>query len=227
MFRRPFPVSFKRRSLMLASFACLAASLGGCKSSPQVRHQDASDLYHRTYRTYGLLQHPVGTNENVDGAIEDAIHKQMQSKGYMRKDPAEAELLISYRVLLSGDLSPVSPASGNVDELGSYWPPPGSETAWDVVPTSKASGPQAVAESRDQWPDPGPDAVWVAMPEIGPVGRPNPSKQKTLLAMFQEASSYRVVWLGWSQAEVDSRDFQSVTGEAMEEILKRIPVAAN
>ena len=214
-------------SLALASCACLAASLGGCKSTPQVRHQDASDLYHRNYQTYGLLQHPVGTDERVDGAIEDAIRKQMQSKGYVRKDPAEAELLISYKVLLSGDLSPVGPASGSMNELGTYWPPPGSETPWDVIPTSKASEPQALAESGDPWPGPGPDAVWVAMPEIGPVGRPNPPQQKTLLVMLQEASSYRVVWLGWSQAEVDSRDFQSVTGEAMEEILKRIPVAAN
>jgi len=159
-----------------------------------VRHEEASAVSHGPYRSYALLQHPVGREESVDGIIEAAIHGKMQAKGYERTEVSKAELLVSYKVLLSGELAPVSP----------------------LEDPSKARAPRSEPDAL--W-----DVVWVSVPPAQGVAPRDPSRDKTLLVMLQEAHSYRVVWLGWSSTEVDRKDFVAVTKQAIDEIMARIP----
>lgn len=189
-----FPSNSRNRRLTTVVSATLCVVLGGCGSAVQVRHEEASSVSHGPYRSYALLQHPVGREESVDGIIEAAIHGQMQAKGYERTEVSKAELLVSYKVLLSGELAPVSPLEDPSKER-----PPRSE-------------PDAL------WDD-----VWVSVPSAQGVAARDPSRDKTLLVMLQEAHSYRVVWLGWSSTEVDRKDFVAVTKQAIDEIMAKIP----
>jgi hypothetical protein len=118
----------------------------------------------------------------------------MQAKGYERTEVSKAELLVSYKVLLSGELAPVTP-------LG--------DAATERAPRS---APDAL------WDD-----VWVSVPSGQGVAPRDPSRDKTLLVMLQEAHSYRVVWLGWSSTEVDRQDLAAVTKQAIEEIMAKVP----
>jgi len=182
------------RRITAAVSAALCVVLGGCGSAVQVRHEEASAVSHGPYRSYALLQHPVGREESVDEIIEAAIHDQMRAKGYERTEVSKAELLVSYKVLLSGELAPVSPLE---------------DSAKERAPRSE---PDAL------W-----DAIWVSVPPAQGVSPRDPSRDKTLLVMLQEAHSYKVIWLGWSSAEVDRKDLAAVTKQAIEEIMAKIP----
>jgi len=192
MFTSPSTPSSRRVTAIVCAVLCVV--LSGCGSAVQVRHEEASSVSHGPYRSYALLQHPVGREESVDGIIEAAIHGKMQAKGYERTEVSKAELLVSYKVLLSGELAPVSP----------------------LEDPSKARAPRSTPDAL--W-----DVVWVSVPPAQGVSPRDPSLDKTLLVMLQEAHSYRVVWLGWSSTEVDRKDFVAVTKQAIDEIMARIP----
>jgi hypothetical protein len=51
------------------------------------------------------------------------------------------------------------------------------------------------------------------------------SKSKTLVVMLQDPTSLRVVWLGWSTAEVSPRTLTATTQTAIGEIVERLPSA--
>lgn len=185
-----------------AAAAMLLATVAGCKSAVQVQHQHAEDLYHGGYRTYGLLEHPVGRAAGVDEIIEASIHETMAAKGYTREDPKSADLLVSYKVLIHGEVAPVGPLA-NADLGGT----------WFNDPTRERQEPE-------------PNAVWVAAPPVDGSRLARDARDKTVLVLLQESESFHVVWLGWSLAEVSPSDLASTTKHAISEIMERVPDAA-
>jgi hypothetical protein len=161
-----------------------------------VSHQDASDVHNRDYRSYGLLEHPVGGEESVDDIITKAIHDQMQLKGYEQEDPSDADLLVTYKVLLSGESAPVASLEDATDRA------------------SSSSRPEAI------W-----DEIWVSVPSASVMNSRDPARDNVLLVMLQEADTYKVVWLGWSSTEVNSKELVSTTTGAIDAILAKIPEA--
>ena len=182
------------RTLALSSTLCL--TLAACGSSMHVSHQDASDVHNRDYRSYGLLEHPVGGEESVDDIITKAIHDQMQLKGYEQEDPSDADLLVTYKVLLSGESAPVASLEDATDRA------------------SSSSRPEAI------W-----DEIWVSVPSTSVTNSRDPARDNVLLVMLQEADTYKVVWLGWSSTEVNSKELVSTTTGAIDAILAKIPEA--
>ena len=198
-----FTLASTIRQLLLsgAAAAILLAPVAGCKSAVQVQAQHAEDLYHGGYRTYGLLEHPVGRAAGVDEIIEATIHEAMAAKGYTREDPENAELLVSYKVLIHGEVAPVGPLA-NADLGGT----------WFNDPTRETQGPE-------------PNAVWVAAPPVEGSRLQRDARDKTVLVLLQEAESFHVVWLGWSLAEVSPKELASTTKYAITEIMDRVPNA--
>ena len=198
------------------SAVVLFATSAGCKSSVQVQHEYAEDLYHRGYQTYGLLEHPVGRSAEVDRLIETSIHDEMAAKGYTRQEPADAQLLVSYKVLLHGEVAPVGPLE-DADLAGTWFT--------DGVPEGERSVQAGVGKTAEQWPEPGPNAVWVAAPPVEGSRLQRDAQDKTVLVLMQEAESFHVVWLGWSLAEVSQADLVATTEQAIGEIMARVPEA--
>ncbi|KPK53947.1 MAG: hypothetical protein AMJ63_04830, partial [Myxococcales bacterium SG8_38_1] len=59
---------------LLRALAVLAVGLViGCQSTMQVRHQNALEA--ESFRTYRIVEHPVGRTGAVDDIIENVIHR--------------------------------------------------------------------------------------------------------------------------------------------------------
>ncbi len=211
---------------MLRGLAVLAVGLAvGCQSTMQVRHQDALGAEAGAYASYGVVEHPVGRTAAVDDIIEQVIHTGMAAKGYEHAAATDADLLVSYKVLLSGDANALSTPAGPPDDgLNGEATYATTHPVWDFVAYNDLPGPQ-LGERRDSWPSPGPAPVFDTIPSIDVSGVSKQSQAKTLMVMLQEPTTMRVLWLGWSTAEVDPGEFANTTRAAIGEIISRVPGA--
>lgn len=197
----------------------------GCQSSLQVQHQDALGAEPQSYASYDVVEHPVGRTGTVDDLIEQVIHRGMAAKGYAHAPAPEADLLLSYKVLLSGDVSGLaSPSGPPSDGLNGEVAYTNAQPVWDFVAYDALDGPQ-LGERRAPWPAPGPTPVFDTIPAVDVSAISKQSQSKTLMVMLQEPTSMRVVWLGWSTAEVNGERFASTTRAAIGEIMSRVPGA--
>jgi len=209
---------------LLRALAVLAVGLViGCQSRMQVRHQNALEA--ESFRTYRVVEHPVGRTGAVDDIIENVIHRGMLEKGYEHAPETSADLFVSYKVLLSGDTTALDaregPADDGLDGQATY---SSSQTVWDFLQSDELPGPQ-LGERRASWPSPGPAPVFDTIPSIDVSSVSRQSQEKTLVVMLQDPTTMRVVWLGWSAAEVKPERFASTTREAIGEIISRVPAA--
>jgi hypothetical protein len=224
------PTSSSKLPTLLRAAAVVAVGLlVGCQSNLQVRHQDALDAEQNAYSSYEIVQHPVGRTGAADAVIEQVIHRGMLAKGYERTDAANADILVSYKVLLSGDLSalssPSEPPDDGLNGEARYSDP---QPVWDVVAYDGLPGPQ-LAERRNPWPAPGPSPVFDTLPAIDVSGLSklgNRSQDKTLMVMLQEPTTLRVLWLGWATSEVDAESLFPEARAAAGEVIARVPVAS-
>lgn len=211
---------------VLRGLAVLAVGLAvGCQSATQVRHQDALGAEAGAYASYGVVEHPVGRTDAVDGIIEQVIHNGMAAKGYEHAAATDADLLVSYKVLLSGDANALATLAGPPDVgVNGEVNHATTQPVWDVVAYNDLTGPE-LGERRASWPSPGPAPVFDTIPSIDVSGVSKQSQDKTLMVMLQEPTTMRVLWLGWSTAEVNPGDFASTTRAAIGEIISRVPGA--
>jgi hypothetical protein len=79
-----------------------ASSLVACVSQTQTSHESALDA-NASLRTYAVLDHAVGQRESIDGELEEAIHARLGELQYEQVPVDEADLLISYKLLLSNE----------------------------------------------------------------------------------------------------------------------------
>lgn len=222
----PSPTLGSKLFAVLRGLAVLAVGLAmGCQSTVQVRHQDASDAQATSYASYEVMRQPVSGTEAVDEMIEHAIHQGMLAKGYERAPRTKADLVVSYKVLLGEDLSAVgAPQTPPDDGLNGDAKYSSAQPVWDFVAYDELPGPQ-LGEKRGPWPSPGPSPVFDTIPNIDVSGLSRQSQSKTLMVMLQEPSTLRVVWLGWSTADVSPGALASTTREAIGEIVSRLPGA--
>lgn len=214
--------------LLLRGLAVLAIGIiVGCQSTMQVQHQNAFDARATSYVSYEIIQHPVGRTGSVDEIIEQGIHQGMTAKGYERTATANADLLVSYKVLLDGDASALYVSDGPPDDgLNGDAKYSGLQPVWDVVAYDDLRGPQ-LAEKRGAWPSPGPSPVFDTIPAIDVSAISKQSQSKILLVMLQEPATMRVVWLGWSTSDVSPGALAATTRSAIGEIVSRLPGAAS
>ena len=120
---------------LLRAMAIIAIGLVlGCQSNLRVRHQNALDADSKAYSSYEIVQHPVGRSGEVDEIIEQVIHRGMLAKGYARTSASNADILVSYKVLLSGELAPPNGSGGPPDDgLNGEARYSDAQPMWDVV----------------------------------------------------------------------------------------------
>ena len=83
----------------------------GCGSSVEVLHRGTIPDWHE-YRAYALGDHPINGG-SLDPLLRTAVHDAMSARGYRRSEPASADLLVSYGIVLG----PVAGRShGDCDE---------------------------------------------------------------------------------------------------------------
>ena len=212
--------------ILCRGLVVLAVGLAiGCHSAVHVNHQDASDASATTYASYDVIRHPVGRLGDVDAIIEEAIHGGMLAKGYQPASSTGPDLLVSYKVLLGEDMQALDDSQGPPnDGLNGDVMDRGAQPVWDFVANDGLSGPQ-LGSGSVSWPAPGPAPVFDAIPTIDVSDLSKRSKSKTLVVMLQDPTSLRVVWLGWSTAEVSPRTLTATTQTAIGEIVERLPSA--
>ncbi|MCA9580280.1 MAG: DUF4136 domain-containing protein [Myxococcales bacterium] len=171
--------------------------LAGCGAPSTVRHQNSIRKGSHPYRTFAVLDHPVGRSDAFDARVVAAIREVMGTKGYAPADKEEADLLVSYKLLLSGERAPIAPLHG---------PERGGTMAMD---------PQGVVVGQD-----------VLQADFVGAMNPNAPRQKVLLVTLQDASSYRVVWLGWAESEVTDATMEEQTNDALTRIMLGVPEVA-
>ncbi len=209
------------RALAVLAVGLLVA----CQSSVQVRHQDALGAEAGAYASYEILDHPVGRAGAADPLIEQVIHDQMKAKGYQRTARNEADLLVSYKVLLGEEpsASPSGPPDDGLNGEATYsWAQP----VWDVVARDDFDGPQP-GEKDGIWPHPGPSPVFDSIPNIDVSKLSKQSQSKTLMVMLQEPTTMRVLWLGWSTSEVDPAELAPEARAAAGVVMSRVPAATS
>lgn len=113
--RRPLLGSTGRVALPLAA----ALSLGACKSSMVLLHEEAPSFEAQRYQSFRLNQPSVG---EVDAELGRLIREGLIVKGYREADDA-ADIVVTYKLLVGSakkpgaDVSEVAAASGDVDML--------------------------------------------------------------------------------------------------------------
>ncbi len=108
-------------SRLLPLLYCL---LFACVSQTQTSHESALDL-NPSFRTYAVLSHAVGQRASIDGELETAIHARLGELNYERVPASEADLLISYKLLLSNErrvaVAPLhGPPMAPVGDVGNF-----------------------------------------------------------------------------------------------------------
>lgn len=110
---------------LLASFT----SFLGCASTPTAHHQTTPTGL-APHQTYAVLEHPVG-GSSVDTAVEGMIHERMEARGYERASADEADVLVSYKLLMA-EHEAVAPLHGPMAGLSSMtlssWTPTSMRT---------------------------------------------------------------------------------------------------
>lgn len=98
--------------------------LVACVSQTQTSHESALDAS-SSLRTYAVLDHAVGQRASIDSQLEAAMHARLAELRYERVPRAEADLLISYKLLLSDErhvaVAPLQgPLIAPVGDVGSF-----------------------------------------------------------------------------------------------------------
>jgi len=81
--------------------------LFACATAPEVRHQAATDA--PRYRSFHLLAHPVGQRSSIETRVESLVRTEMRTRGYELAEPRDADLLVSYKILVDGEGGPLAP----------------------------------------------------------------------------------------------------------------------
>ncbi len=87
----------KPLTLALALFTTLAAT--ACGGAVQVAHRTGLEASAHTHRSYAVTTHPVNRGE-LDTLVAESLHGIMAERGYARAESAEADLHVSFGVLL-------------------------------------------------------------------------------------------------------------------------------
>ncbi|MFK8001338.1 MAG: DUF4136 domain-containing protein [Polyangiales bacterium] len=172
--------------------------LVACVSQTQTGHESALDV-HSSLRSYAVLDHAVGQRASIDDQLEAAIHERLGELEYERVPAAEADLLVSYKLLLSDErhvaVAPLQePLLAPVGDVGNF------------------GGAQVFVEH-------------VHMDEAQELNQA--SQEKVLLVLVQERRTMRTLWLGWASGRVDSEDIDSRTLSALSEVMTRLPPAGS
>jgi len=69
--------------------------------------------------------------------------------------------------------------------------------------------------------------VVTASGETGAGNADEPSHQKTVFVLLQDAETLDILWLGWSQDEVKESELEERTGEAARRIVDSLPARGN
>lgn len=94
------------KKLILPFAVALALAAIGCGSSFRVAHRTTIDPAANTHRTYAVVESPVNQGE-LDDLVETSMHHAMSARGYTRAEsPEQADLLVSYGVLLTDPRRP-------------------------------------------------------------------------------------------------------------------------
>ncbi len=162
----------------------IAFLLTGCVGSTQVQH--AADPQLGAFTSYALLDQNLGRVQDLAPEIEASIHSALEKKGYLERGIMEADLLISYKVLVSKSdtQSPeLQPAGGMAQGMGG-----------DMAPDDQLSNNPTDSEAR-----------------------------KVLLVLLQDPKTFKVVWLGWSQADVNESVLNGKIKDSIKAIMERVP----
>lgn len=98
--------------------------LVACVSQTQMSHESALDV-NSSLRTYAVLNHAVGQRASIDDELEAAIDARLTELQYERVPAAEADLLVSYKLLLSDErhvaVAPLQgPLMAPVGDVGNF-----------------------------------------------------------------------------------------------------------
>ncbi len=188
----------------LCGVAMMLMVLPGCRSAMEIRSEVAPHVETQRYQTYKLLEHQVARHASTESLIEGTIHRSMKARGFTRvEDNGEADLLISYKVLLSAQ-DEVTPEASSPMEAS-------------PLQTSAQSEPFLGAPA-DEWGDAG-----MGNHFLHALSATESERQKVVLVMFQDAQDLSVVWVGWSSDEVQNREMTTSTGQAISGIMARVP----
>jgi hypothetical protein len=103
------------KKLVVPFVLALSLAAFGCGSSFRVAHRTTIDPSSHTHRTYALVQNPVNRGE-LDELVERSMHDTMGARGYTRAESVEqADMLVSFGVLLTDPRNDPSTAMGNSD----------------------------------------------------------------------------------------------------------------
>lgn len=174
--------------------AGVLAFLAACGGGARAVQQNAVPRGNNPYQSYAVLDHAVGASAPVDTLIVQNLHHTMGLKGYERRTAAEADLLVSYKVLTSGERAPVAPLHGPLPSASAF--PNDVRGAWGVD---------------------------VLQADFVAPSRGDASREKVLLVTLQDTRTFRVVWLGWTEVEFTDATLHARTSEAIGTITVGIP----
>jgi len=94
----------------------VAARAMGCATTTTPHVESAMQDGH--YETYAMLDHPVGQLPAIDATLERVLREALQQQGYTEADTAQADLLVSYKVLTEDAHDVVAPLDGGNAAMG-------------------------------------------------------------------------------------------------------------
>lgn len=102
--RRPIPHAL----LILV----VGATLAGCAGKVTVRDQAATEFHEGDYRTYHIIDQPVGREPSLDTVVRAGLAGALDGRGYQGVAYEQADLIVSYKVLLDQAVG-FSPSGAN------------------------------------------------------------------------------------------------------------------
>ncbi len=92
--------SSARFCILSVSALMLVAIATGCGGGQRVAHRTSLPEAGVTHRTYAVLVHPVNEGE-LDEIVANTMHDIMAARGYVRTEASNADMLVSFGVLLT------------------------------------------------------------------------------------------------------------------------------
>jgi len=80
----------------------VAILLSACGKPPTVLHQGDA-VFDRSFQTYSVIYHPVGSDRNTRHIFESAVHGAMTAKGYAKASGVDADMIISFAALTTSE----------------------------------------------------------------------------------------------------------------------------
>lgn len=111
---------------LMSFFVLLNAMSVGCANQSEIAAQRAADTRYGAYQTFHVLQQPVGQAPASDVRLAGIMEAAMSDLGYKPAALGQADLIVSYKLLLSGqpvDAAPLRPGARlrGVPPLGAAW----------------------------------------------------------------------------------------------------------